>query len=74
MEKKYIKQHKLLAMGVKLDGQKMTGGGKAGADTGSKGSKGDPKATAAIISKGKQNAWLSALFIDIRRYPLRPAL
>jgi hypothetical protein len=56
MEKQFIKQHKLLAMGEKLDGQKMPSGGKMGANTGSKGVKGDPKATPAMISKGKQNA------------------
>jgi hypothetical protein len=56
MEKGYIKQHKLLAMGVKLDGQKMPSGGKKGMDMGPKGVKGDPKATPAMISKGKQNA------------------
>ena len=53
----YMKQHHMLAMGMKLDGQKMVNGGpKKGMDMGPKGVKGDPKATPAMISKGKQNA------------------
>lgn len=57
MANDYMNQHKMLAMGVKVDGQKMVNGGpKKGMDLGSKGVKGDPKATPAMISKGKQNA------------------
>lgn len=57
MANDYMNQHKMMAMGVKVDGQKMVNGGpKKGMDMGPKGSKGDPKATPAIISKGKQNA------------------
>lgn len=57
MANDYMNQHKMLAMGVKVDGQKMVNGGpKKGMDMGPKGVKGDPKATPAIISKGKQNA------------------
>ena len=53
----YMKQHKMLAMGMKIDGQKMVNGGpKKGMIDKSKGVKGDPKATPAMISKGKQNA------------------
>ena len=53
----YMKQHKMLAMGMKVDGQKMVNGGpKKGMIEETKGTKGDPKATPAIISKGKQNA------------------
>ncbi len=57
MANDYMNQHKMLAMGVKVDGQKMVNGGpKKGMDMGPKGVKGDPKATPAMISKGKQNA------------------
>lgn len=57
MANDYMNQHKMLAMGVNVDGQKMVNGSpKKGMDLGSKGVKGDPKATPAIISKGKQNA------------------
>lgn len=53
----YMNQHKMMAMGMKVDGQKMVNGGsKKGMVDHSKGVKGDPKATPAIISKGKQNA------------------
>jgi hypothetical protein len=54
MEKMYIKQHKRMAMGEKLDGQSL-GGGKA-AKGGGKGVKGDPKKTPAMMTKGKKNA------------------
>ena len=55
MEKMYIKQHKRMAMGEKLDGQSL--GGKGGATVGGgKGKKGDPKHTPAMMSKGKKNA------------------
>jgi hypothetical protein len=56
MANDYVNQHKMLAMGAKVDGQKMPGSAPKGLDMGSKGVKGDPKATPAIISKGKQNA------------------
>lgn len=57
MANDYMNQHKMMAMGMKLDGQKMVNGGpKKGMVDQSKGVKGDPKATPAIISKGKQNA------------------
>ena len=52
----YIKQHHALAMGMKVDGQKMPPTGMKGNVEGTKGTKGDPKATPAMISKGKQNA------------------
>jgi hypothetical protein len=53
----YMKQHHMLAMGMKLDGQKMVNGGpKKGEIEVTKGTKGDPKPTPAMISKGKQNA------------------
>jgi hypothetical protein len=54
MEKMYIKQHKRMAMGEKLTGQSL--GGKGEAAMGSKGKKGDPKHTPAMMSKGKKNA------------------
>ena len=57
MAEDYMKQHHMLAMGMKVDGQKMVNGGsKKGMIEVTKGTKGDPKATPAIISKGKQNA------------------
>lgn len=57
MANDYMNQHKMMAMGVKVSGQKMVNGGsKKGMDMGPKGVKGDPKATPAMISKGKQNA------------------
>ncbi len=57
MANDYMNQHKMMAMGVKVSGQKMVNGGpKKGMVDKSKGVKGDPKATPAIISKGKQNA------------------
>jgi hypothetical protein len=56
MANDYVNQHKMLAMGAKVDGQKMAKSAPKGLDMGSKGVKGDPKATPAIISKGKQNA------------------
>ena len=54
MEKMYIKQHKRMAMGEKLNGQSLGGKGKVA--MGGMGKKGDPKATPALMSKGKQNA------------------
>lgn len=57
MANDYMNQHKMMAMGMKVDGQKMVNGGpKKGMVDQSKGVKGDPKATPAMISKGKQNA------------------
>ena len=57
MADNYMNQHKRMAMGMAVSGQKMVNGGpKKGMVDQSKGVKGDPKATPAIISKGKQNA------------------
>lgn len=57
MANDYMNQHKMMAMGMAVSGQKMVNGGpKKGMVEGTKGVKGDPKATPAIISKGKQNA------------------
>jgi len=57
MANDYMNQHKMMAMGTKISGQKMVNGGpKKGMVDQSKGVKGDPKATPAMISKGKQNA------------------
>jgi hypothetical protein len=57
MANDYVNQHKMLAMGMNVSGQKMVNGGpKKGMVEQTKGTKGDPKATPAIISKGKQNA------------------
>ena len=57
MANDYMNQHKMMAMGMKVSGQKMiNGGSKTGMVDQSKGVKGDPKATPAMISKGKQNA------------------
>jgi hypothetical protein len=57
MADNYMNQHKMMAMGMAVSGQKMVNGGpKKGMVDQSKGVKGDPKATPAIISKGKQNA------------------
>lgn len=57
MADNYMNQHKMMAMGMAVSGQKMVNGGpKKGIVDQSKGVKGDPKATPAIISKGKQNA------------------
>jgi hypothetical protein len=57
MANNYMNQHKMMAMGMAVSGQKMVNGGpKKGMVDQSKGVKGDPKATPAIISKGKQNA------------------
>jgi len=50
-----IKQHKLMAMGVKVTGQTMPTGTPKGLG-GGKGKKGDPKATPAMSKKGKKNA------------------
>lgn len=50
MEKMYVKQHKRMAMGEKITGQNLPG------DKGSKGKKGDPKHTPAMMTKGKKNA------------------
>lgn len=50
MEKMYIKQHKRMAMGEKITGQDLPGMKK------SKGKKGDPKHSPAMMSKGKKNA------------------
>lgn len=57
MANDYVNQHKMMAMGMKVDGQKAVNGGpKKGMVPETKGTKGDPVATPAIISKGKQNA------------------
>jgi len=57
MANDYMNQHKMLAMGAKVSGQKMVNGGpKKGMDMGPKGIKGDPKATPALMTKGKKNA------------------
>jgi hypothetical protein len=57
MADNYMNQHKMMAMGMAVSGQKMVNGGpKKDMVDQSKGVKGDPKATPAIISKGKQNA------------------
>jgi hypothetical protein len=57
MADNYMNQHKMMAMGMAVSGHKMVNGGpKKGMVDQSKGVKGDPKATPAIISKGKQNA------------------
>lgn len=57
MANDYMNQHKMLAMGAKVSGQKMVNGGpKKGMDMGPKGVKGDPKATPALMTKGKKNA------------------
>ena len=57
MADNYMNQHKMMAMGMAVSGQKMVNGGpKKGMVDQSKGVKGDPKATPAMISKGKQNA------------------
>ena len=57
MADNFIKQHHALAMGMSVDGQKMppqsANGGKIEV---TKGTKGDPKATPALIAKGKKNA------------------
>lgn len=51
-----IKQHKLMAMGVKVTGQTMPSGNMPKGMANGKGVKGDPKATPALMSKGKKNA------------------
>ena len=57
MANDYMNQHKMMAMGMKVDGKKAVNGGpKPGMVPETKGTKGDPVATPAIISKGKQNA------------------
>ena len=57
MANDYMNQHKMMAMGMAVSGQKMVNGGpKKGMIEETKGTKGDPKATPAMISKGKQNA------------------
>ena len=57
MANDYMNQHKMLAMGVNVSGQKMVNGGpKKGMVDKSKGVKGDPKATPAMMTKGKKNA------------------
>lgn len=56
MANDYVKQHHALAMGVNVDGQKMPPEGIKGRIEDTKGTKGDPKATPALISKGKKNA------------------
>jgi len=57
MANDYIKQHHALAMGMSVDGQKMPPESKNGGKIEvTKGTKGDPKATPALISKGKKNA------------------
>lgn len=57
MANDYMNQHKMMAMGVSVSGQKMVNGGpKKGMVDQSKGVKGDPKATPAMMTKGKQNA------------------
>jgi len=57
MANDYMNQHKMLAMGMSVSGQKMVNGGpKKGMVDKSKGVKGDPKATPAMMTKGKKNA------------------
>ncbi len=57
MANDYMNQHKMMAMGMAVSGQKMVNGGsKKGMVEGTKGVKGDPKATPALMSKGKKNA------------------
>ena len=57
MANDYIKQHHALAMGMSVDGQKLPPESKNGGNIEvTKGTKGDPKATPALISEGKKNA------------------
>lgn len=52
----YIKQHHALAMGKNVTGQTLPPTGAKGNIQDTKGTKGDPVATPALISKGKKNA------------------